>query len=83
MKYDDKLREQIKDMTLILLYLNSFEDCGSLRSWKGYDFDDLNNLAEEGLISEGRRAKSIVLYDDGIEKARALRAEYRVHLPER
>jgi len=69
MKYDYKLREQIKELTLVLLYLNSFDDGGSQRSWKGYDFDDLNKLAEEGYISEGRRAKSVILYDDGIEKA--------------
>ena len=82
MKYDDKLRKQIRDITLILLYLNSFNDGGSTRSWKGYDFDDLNSLAEEGYISEGRRAKSVVLYDDGIEKARALCAEYGIILSE-
>jgi len=80
MKYDDKLREQIKDLTLMLLYLNSFDDYG-YRSWKGYDFNDLNALAEEGLISEGRRTKSVVLYDEGIEKARALCAEYGICLP--
>ena len=80
MKNDDKLREQIKDLTLMLLYLNSFEDGGSQRSWKGYDFDDLNALAEEGFISEGRRAKSVVLYDDGIEKAQALCVKYGICL---
>ena len=37
MKYDDKLREQIKNLTLVLLYLNSFDESGSQRSWKGYD----------------------------------------------
>ena len=79
----DKLRGQIKDLTLMLLYLNSFGDEGSQRSWKGYDFDDLNKLAEEGFISEGRRAKSVVLYDEGVEKARALCAEYGIHLPEK
>ncbi|MDR1245435.1 MAG: DUF6429 family protein [Clostridiales Family XIII bacterium] len=81
MKYDDKLRGQIKDLTLMLLYLNSFDDEGCCRSWKGYDFDDLNKLAEEGYVSEGRRAKSVVLYDDGIERARDLCVEYGIQLP--
>jgi hypothetical protein len=80
MKFDDKLREQIKDLTLMLLYLNSFGDEGYRRSWKGYDFDDLNKLAEEGYISEGRRAKSVVLFDDGIDRAKALCAEYGIKL---
>ena len=82
MVYSDKLREQIKDLTLVLLYLNSFEDGGSQRSWKGFDYDDLNKLAEEGYINEGRRAKSVVLYDDGIEKAKALCADYGIQLSE-
>ena len=82
MKYDDKLREQIKDLTLMLLYLNSFDEGGSQRSWKGYDFDDLNELAEEGFISEGRRAKSVMLYDEGIEKAKSLCAGYGIQLLE-
>jgi hypothetical protein len=81
MKYDEKLRGQIKDLTLMLLYLNSFGDDGCRRSWKGYDFNDLNKLADEGLISEGRRAKSVVLYDEGIERAEKLCAEYSLILP--
>ena len=66
----------------MLLYLNSFDDDGWRRSWKGYDFDDLNKLAEEGFISEGWRAKSVVVYNEGIEKARFLCAEYGILLPE-
>lgn len=73
-----QLREQIKDLTLILLYLNSFGDEGSCRSWKGYNFDDLNLLAEEGYISEGRRAKSVVIFDEGIERAKALCKQYGI-----
>jgi hypothetical protein len=80
MKFDEKLREQIKDLTLMLLYLNSFGDEGCRRSWKGYDFDDLNKLTEEGFISEGRRAKSVVLYDEGIGRAEKLCAEYGLSL---
>ncbi|GHV39742.1 hypothetical protein FACS189490_03820 [Clostridia bacterium] len=76
MKFDDKLRGQIKDLTLMLLYLNSFGDEGCRRSWKGYDFNDLNKLAEEGYISEGRRAKSVVIFDEGVEKAECLCREY-------
>lgn len=82
MKYTDKLNKQIKDLTLMLLYLNSFEDGNSKRSWKGYNFDDLNALAEEGFISEGRRAKSVVLYGEGLEKAKVLCAEYGIFLRE-
>ena len=81
-KFDDTLREKIKDLTLILLYLNSWKErepgYECRRSWKGYDFDDLNKLAEEGYISEGRRSKSVVLYEEGIEKAKMLLKEYGI-----
>ena len=80
--YDDKLREKINDLTLMLLYLNYWKenDIGQeyRRSWKGYAFNDLNKLAEEGYISEGRRSKSAVLYEEGIEKAKMLLAEYGI-----
>lgn len=75
---DKQLREQIKDLTLMLLYLNSFGDEGACRSWKGYDFDDLNQLSEEGYISEGRRAKSVVMFDEGVERAKALCKQYGI-----
>jgi hypothetical protein len=85
MKHSDKLLEQIKDLTLILLYLNSFEEGRSpfkfRRSWKGYDFNDLNNLEEEGLIVGGPRRKSVDLCDEGIEKAKALCVKYGIELP--
>jgi len=83
-KYTDQLRGQIQDLTLLLLYLNSWVESDASqpyrRSWKGYDFDDLNRLADEGFISEGRRTKSVVLYDEGIERARTLLAEYGIDL---
>ena len=80
--YNDKLREQIKDLTLMLLFLNSWKERGfdNLRSWKGYDFSDLNRLAEDGYISEGRRSKSVVLYEEGIERAKELCAEYGIKI---
>jgi hypothetical protein len=80
LNYDDILRLKIKEITLMLLYLNSWKDTdiSATRSWKGYDFDDLNKLAEEGFISEGRRAKSVVLFEEGIEEAKRLLKAYGV-----
>ena len=44
--------EQISKLTLLLLYLNSWEekDFGSpvRRAWEGHDFDTLNDLEEKG-----------------------------------
>lgn len=86
-KFDNnKLREQIKDLTLMLLYLNSWTECNFgqeyQRSWKGYNFDYLNQLAEEGYISEGRRSKSVVLYETGVKRAITLCDEIGITLPE-
>ena len=65
-----------KDLTLMLLYLNSWEEGEAgykyRRSWKGYDFDDLNALAEDEFIIDSRRAKSVALSASGEGKAMEL-----------
>ena len=46
------------------------------RFWKGYDFDLLNSLHEQGLISQPLgKAKSAYLTPEGLEKAKALAEE--------
>jgi hypothetical protein len=69
-------RDIIKELTLMLLYLTSWEEneigLKYQRSWKGYDFDVLNELSEEELIYDGKRSKSIAFSDEGIEKAKVL-----------
>ncbi|OFO67041.1 hypothetical protein HMPREF3022_00985 [Neisseria sp. HMSC065C04] len=43
------------------------------RFWKGYDFDLLNSLHEQGLISQPwGKAESAYLTPEGLEKAKAL-----------
>lgn len=48
------MEEQIKELTLLLLYLTSWtekEPYGEYqRAWKGYDFDILNKLQSENMI---------------------------------
>ena len=65
----------------MLLYLTSwterdFHDVR--RSWKGYDFDILNELEEEGLISGSKRAKSVALYEDCVDMAKDLLKKYGI-----
>jgi len=80
---DDKLKEKIKELTLMLLYLNSWEEDGpyekSKRAWKGFDFDVLNLLSDEGLIYDGKRSKSITFSEQGIIKAKELLEKYGVN----
>jgi hypothetical protein len=77
----------IKDLTLMLLYLTSWEErifkespsLGKIRrSWKGYDFDTLDKLAEEDLISASHRTKSVLLRPEAAEKALELLKKYGI-----
>ena len=71
--------QAIKELTLILLYLTSWTEKAPYdyqRSWKGYDFDVLNELADEELISDSKRAKSVVIYEDGVIRAKELLKKY-------
>ncbi|MCM8710130.1 DUF6429 family protein [Clostridium sp. SYSU_GA19001] len=72
--------EKIKELTLLLLYLTSWEDdCEPFkcqRSWKGYNFDALNELKNEGYIGGGYKSKSVYFTDEGIKKAEELMCRY-------
>ena len=76
------MEEQIKELTLLLLYLNSWvekEPYGEFhRAWKGYDFDTLNALENENLIGGSHKAKSTYLTEEGVEKAKELIKKYNI-----
>lgn len=81
-----RIEKLIRDLTLILLYLTSWtENVGfgtARRSWKGYPFETLDTLAEEGLIDSSRRAKSVWLTEAGEEEARRLLVQYGLAPPD-
>ena len=61
---------KIDDATLALLYLGLHDGA---RTWKGFDWDAMNRLHEEGYITDPRRkAKSVVLTNEGLERAKRL-----------
>lgn len=78
------MEEQIKELTLLLLYLTSWkekdpygDEC--MRAWKGYDFDILNKLQDENLIGgSSYKAKSTYLTDSGVKKANELMDKYNI-----
>jgi hypothetical protein len=76
----DKMEKVIKELTLLLIYLTSWqEDAGTVkiyRSWKGYPFEILDQLREEDCITGSKPAKSVYLTDEGIAKAKELMAKY-------
>jgi len=72
----ENYRETISKLTLLLLYLNSWEekdfDHPVRRAWKGHDFDTLNELEEKGLITQSKTAKSLYFTEEGIAMAKEL-----------
>jgi len=70
----------IKELTLLLIYLTSWqEEAGSVkaqRSWKGYTFEILDELREEGYLTGRKTAKSIYLTEEGLDRAKELMKKY-------
>jgi hypothetical protein len=68
--------DKTAQLTLLLLYLTSWKEKGLPdevhRAWKGYDFDILNKLEEDGLILQSKTAKSICLTGKGMSEAKKL-----------
>lgn len=70
MNYD---ANKVDDMVLALLHLTSSSDRGVVRAWRSHDWDALDRLHEKGLISDPKtKAKSVVLSDEGEQRAREL-----------
>jgi hypothetical protein len=68
MDYD---RDKVDDMVLALLCLTIWEnDGGGASAWKSHDWDAMDRLHAKGHISDPRRkAKSVVLCPDGVDRA--------------
>ncbi|WP_312475095.1 DUF6429 family protein [Neobacillus sp.] len=76
------MKDQIDELTLLLLHLTSFtEDYGlgdAQRSWKGYPFESLNELSENEYIRSSKQSKSVYLTEKGIEQAKKLMKKYNM-----
>ena len=68
--------EKTAKLTLLLIYLTGWDEkdlvSNMRRAWKGYDFDTLDELEEDGLISQSKTAKSVYLTEKGLNAARML-----------
>ena len=66
-------QDKVDECTLALLYLVTQKSEGAFRAWKGFDWETMNRLHEKGFISDPRgKTKSVVLYEEGFQKAEAL-----------
>ncbi|MCK4258841.1 MAG: transposase [Halanaerobiales bacterium] len=75
------MEEKIKELSLLLLYLTSWNEkdrfLGELqRSWKGYPYEILDELSEEGYIKGSNRSKSVYITEEGVAKAQELVRKY-------
>jgi hypothetical protein len=71
MAYDE---DKVDELTLALLYLVMYDqgEYGA-RAWKGFDWDTMNRLHEEGFISSPvGKAKSVSVTPEGRQKAKEL-----------
>ena len=71
--------EQITELTLLLLYLTSWQEGDGLeffRSWKGYPFGVLNELTEQGFIGGSHRSMSVYFTDKGLREETKLAEKY-------
>lgn len=62
--------DKIDDAVLGLLYLGLHD---GTRAWKGFDWEAMNRLHEQGYITHPRgKAKSVVFTEEGLERAKRL-----------
>ncbi len=65
--------QKIDDAVLPLLCLGLHD---GVRAWKGFDWEAMDRLHENGFISEPRgKAKAVVFTEEGLERARRLLRE--------
>jgi hypothetical protein len=70
MEYDE---EKVDAMVLALLYLGTFRDGPVVRAWKGFDWDSMDRLHEEGFIYDPKcKARSVILTEEGESATREL-----------
>lgn len=66
----DLRTEEVDEAVLALLYLNAFEDHGTVRSWTTFDWGAMDRLHERGLIGDPKsKAKSVPLTAEGVAAA--------------
>lgn len=67
-------RDRAGELTLALMDLTLHDD---VRVWKGYSWDVLDHLFEQGLITDPRsKAKSVILTNEGLARSAALFEAY-------
>ena len=68
--YDE---QRVQDAVLALMHLNAHKDSFGWRAWKSFPWEATDGLFEHGLIGDPKsQAKSVVLTDEGVQRAEEL-----------
>jgi hypothetical protein len=77
---DEKIKQEL---TLLLIYLTGWEEEKRnspgekvFRAWKGYRFEVLTEIQNQRLIYQIPGGKSLILTNEGKQKAEELRRKY-------
>lgn len=84
------MKKNIEELTLLLMYLTSWEEEGwgydendnlnkdlFKKSWKGYSFDAINELTDKGYLFPAKyKNKSVTLTKEGEKLAKELMERY-------
>jgi hypothetical protein len=77
------MEQHITELTMLLIYLTGWEEDKRnapgkkvFRAWKGYKFEVLDELQQGRLISQTPGGKSLILTDEGKQKALELKEKY-------
>ena len=69
--------ERLDEVVLALLWLNRFPDGPATRAWKSFDWDTMDRLFEKGYINDPKRkAKSVMLFEEGLDLGEVLFERY-------
>ena len=73
--------EKIDEAVLALLYLGLHDGA---RAWKGFDWDSMNRLHEQGFITDPRsKAKPVVFTEEGLSRSKSLLEKLFSRMPNR
>jgi predicted methyltransferase len=78
--------DDVENLTLLLIALTSWKEVVEKGfppvhySWKGYSFEVLNKLENEGLIRKSKRGKSLSLTSEGLNLAEELKTKYAIRI---
>ena len=62
--------DKLAEVALAILWLSAYPDSGSVRAWKGLDWEVTDLLFDKGWIADPKsKAKSVLITEEGVRLA--------------